>query len=139
MAEILAQGTKIGVKNGATYLELDAKSFSGPGGSAAIIDATTLTSLAKKKRLGLSDYGQLGLTLHYDPSNLGQQTLQDRRATKTIALMKMEFEDGSVIEFSGYVTVFSVSGAVDGLVEASATIEITGELTITPYVAPVGP
>jgi len=115
-----------------TYTEIpEVKTFSGPGGSASVIDVTDLASLAKEKRMGLADEGQLTLTINYIPDNEMHQTLRDDRAARTRTMFRIEYTDGSdtVWDFDAFVTGFSVSGAVDGVVEAQVTLEITGAIT----------
>lgn len=112
-----------------TYLDIDPKTFGGPGGSASIIDSTTLGSVAKRKRTGLRDEGQLTFTINYLNSNAAHQALRAYRAANTRAPIELEFSDGVVWSLSGFVLSFQLSGAVDGLVEASVGIEIDGEIT----------
>jgi predicted secreted protein len=109
----------------------EVKSFSGPGGSASVIDVTDLSSLAKEKRMGLADEGQLQLTINYIPDNTVHAALRADRAARTKTPFKMIFTDGGDTEwtFDAFVTGFSVSGAVDGVVEAQVTLEITGAIT----------
>jgi predicted secreted protein len=107
------------------------KSFTGPGGSASIIDVTDLQSAAKEKRMGLADEGQLQLTINYIPDDEVHMALRADRAARTETAFKIVFTDGSDTEwtFSAFVTGFSVSGGVDGVIEAQVTLEITGAIT----------
>jgi hypothetical protein len=60
---IESQGVELKRYNGASYdLIPEIKSFTGPGGSATVIDVTDLQSVAKEKRMGLPDEGQLQIT-----------------------------------------------------------------------------
>jgi hypothetical protein len=106
------------------------KSFSGPSGSASVIDVTDLSSAAKEKRMGLADEGQIQFTINYIPENAVHAGLRSDRANRTLRDFQMQYtDDGDTIwEFSGFVTGFSVSGAVDGVVEAQVTIEISGAI-----------
>jgi len=111
----------------------DIKSFNGPGGSAAVIDATNLTHKAKRKRLGMPDEGQLQAGVNFVPGNLAQSILREARRRGTRLDFELAFTDEAIptayIGFKGYVMTFSLSGQLDGLVEGSLTIEIDGELT----------
>lgn len=110
----------------------EVKSFSGPGGSASIIDTTDLSSAAKEKRMGLADEGQLQLTINYIPTDTVHAALRQDRADRTATPFKMIFTDASPATewtFDAFVTGFAVSGAVDGVVEAQVTLEITGAIT----------
>lgn len=107
------------------------KSFTGPGGSATVIDVTDLSSLAKEKRMGLMDEGQLSFTINYIPSDTQHAALRAARASREETDFQLVFTDASpstTWDFSGFVTNFAVSGAVDGVVEAQVTIEITGAI-----------
>lgn len=131
-----AQGMLIKIGNGAspqvftTISEI--KTFSGPTGSAAVIDVTDLSSTAKEKRMGLADEGQLSFTINYIPDNTQHALLRTRRASREETDFKMVFTDDSpstTWSFSAFVTGFAVSGAVDNVVEATVTLEITGSIT----------
>jgi hypothetical protein len=134
-----SQGMEIKIGDGnspETFTAIpEIKTFTGPGGSAAVIDVTDLSSAAKEKRMGLADEGQLSFTINYIPTNTEHEALRDARATRVETNFQMVFTDDSpstVWDFSGFVTGFAVSGAVDGVVEANVTIEITGEIIQTP-------
>jgi hypothetical protein len=131
-----AQGTVLKIGNGASPEVFTAiseiKNFTGPGGAAAVIDVTDLSSLAKEKRMGLADEGQLSFVLHYIPSDTQHAALRAARASRVETNFQIEFTDASpstVWSFSGFVTNFSVSGSVDGVIEGNVTIEITGAIT----------
>jgi predicted secreted protein len=131
-----AQGMQIKIGNGASPEVFTAiseiKTFSGPGGSATVIDVTDLSSSAKEKRLGLADEGQLSFTINYIPTNTQHDLLRTNRDARTLTNFKLVFTDDSPAtnwSFAAYVQGFSVSGAVDGVVEANITLEITGSIT----------
>ena len=107
------------------------KTFSGPGGSASVIDVTDLQSLAKEKRMGLADEGQLSFTINYIPTDVTHAALRQARADRTETDFQILFTDtpSTQWDFSAFVTGFAVSGAVDGVVEANVTLEITGAIT----------
>lgn len=136
-AALEAQGTLIKIGNGATPTEVfstipEIKTFSGPGGSASIIDVTDLSSSGKEKRMGLADEGQLTFTMNYLPDNTYHDALRTARSTREATNFKLVFTDDSpntTWSFSGFVTGFSISGSVDNVIEANVTIEITGSIT----------
>lgn len=108
------------------------KTFSGPGGSAAVIDVTDLSSAAKEKRMGLADEGQLSFTINYIAKNTYHAALRTARANRSQTNFKLVFTDDSpktTWSFAAFVTGFTVSGSVDGVVEANVTLEITGAIT----------
>jgi Lambda phage tail tube protein, TTP len=126
-----AQGTIIareGTTPG-TYTSIaEIRSFSGPGGSAAIIDATTLQSTGKEKVMGLMDEGQLTLELNLVPGDTGQQALLADRAAQLRKNFRITFSDANNATgtFAAYVMGFTIGGGVDALTTATVTLEITG-------------
>ena len=130
-----AQGTLLKIGNGATpeiFTKIsEIKTFSGPGGSASVIDVTDINSTAKEKRMGLADEGQLSFTINYIPDDTQHKALRAARASREETNFKLVFTDDSpstTWDFAGFVTGFSVSGSVDNVIEASVTIEITGSI-----------
>lgn len=134
---IEAQGTTLKIGTGTspiTYTTIkEVKSFTGPGGSAAVIDVTDLSSTAKEKRMGLQDEGQLSFVMNYLPDDVQHALLRTNRASRVLTPFRLTFTDTSPANwtFNAYVTGFSVSGAVDGVIEANVTLEITGSITET--------
>jgi hypothetical protein len=125
-----AQGTIIARESNTpgTYTPIaEVRSFSGPGGTAAIIDATTLGSTGKEKLMGLQDEGTLTLELNFSPGDTGQQALLADRAAQTRKSFKITFSDANnaTATFTAYVTGFTVGGGVDALTTATVTLEIS--------------
>lgn len=123
-----------------TYADIaEIRSFSGPGGQANIIDATTLQSLGKEKVMGLQDEGQLTLEANFVGKDAGQQDLLEDRAAGVKRKFKIIFSDvitggiaaGTSAAFEAFVIGFTVSGGVDALTSAQITLEITGAVTWT--------
>jgi len=106
--------------------------WDGPSGTAQVIDMTYLTATAKHKKPGIPDEGQFTLSINWIPTDAGQQAVATARAEQAEKNFKVTYEDGSTQTFAGYVLGFSTSGAVDGKVAGSITIEITGAVTTTP-------
>jgi len=131
-----SQGVVFKRGDGATPIEVftavgEVTSFSGPGGSASVIDVTSLASTRKEKRMGLPDEGQLTIELNFDPTDTAQMGLKADRAARVLRNFELVLTDASTttLSFSGYVLNFSISGKVDDKITASCTIEITGEVT----------
>ena len=106
-------------------------SFSGPGGSASVIDVTNLNSTAKEKLMGLPDEGQFSIDINFDPDDSSHQNLRGARVSRTRTEFKINFTDQNPASatFWGYVLGFAISGAVDQQVKAAITIEIDGPVT----------
>lgn len=131
-----AQGTVLKIGDGGSPTEIftsipEIKTFTGPGGSASVIDVTDLLSTAKEKRMGLRDEGQLSFTINYIPDNAQHAQLRADRAARTLRNFQLIFTDAGATQwnFSAYITAFSVSGAVDGTIEGNVTLEISGAIT----------
>lgn len=105
--------------------------FDGPGGSASVIDVTTLQSTAKEKRMGLMDEGQYTFTMNLDPTDVQQAGLRSDRANRTLRNFQLVLTDisNTTLAFSAFVLEFKISGAVDQVVTASVTLEISGPVT----------
>jgi hypothetical protein len=115
-----------------TYVEIgEVTDWSGPGGSAAVIDKTHLQSTAKEKLIGLPDEGQFTFSLNCEFDDVGQTAFRTARADRTRKHFKVDYADSTTQSFYGYALSFSTSGAVDDKVKASATIEIDGEVITT--------
>jgi predicted secreted protein len=131
---IKAQGTLLQLGSGSplsynTIAEIN--SFGGPGGSVSVIDVTDLSSSAKEKIAGMNDNGQLSFECNFVPSNTQHAALREAKENGTTISVKLIFTDTGATEwtFNAIVTGFSISGAVDGVVKASVTLEISGEIT----------
>ena len=105
--------------------------FTGPGGSATVIDVTSLESSAVDKLIGLPDEGQISMSLNLLPSNEGQRECWEARAAQELREFNLTLTDAAstVLVFSGYVLEFSVSGAVNDKISATITVEISGLVT----------
>jgi len=110
--------------------------FSGPQGSANVIDITHLGSTMREKRMGLPDEGSFTMDVLLDMTeSSGQQSIREDRAARTLkkAVVKLNdsTEDASRtrISFDAYCTGFAVTGAVDDVVKTAITLEISGAAT----------
>ena len=129
-----AQGTTIARESETpdTFTTIgEIRSFSGPGGQSAVIDATTLQSTGKEKVLGLQDEGQLQLEMNFVPGDVAQQNLLADRAAGLKKKFKITFSntEGTTATFDAFVMGFAVAGGVDALTTATVTLEITGAVT----------
>lgn len=129
---IISQGTTLRRGNGATpeifQTVGEITKFDGPGGSATVIDVTTLQSSAKEKRMGLADEGQFTFTMNLDPTDTQQNGLRADRAARTIRNFQLQLTDGALttLTFAAFVLEFKITGGVDQAVTASVTLEISG-------------
>jgi hypothetical protein len=109
-------------------------SFNGPGGSASVIDVSSLQSVRREKRMGLPDEGQFTFEANLLPSDTAQEGCRADRANRALRNFQVTLTDEppTVLTFSAYVLQFAVSGGVDAVVKLNATLEITGEVVWTP-------
>lgn len=105
--------------------------FSGPGGSASVIDATNLASTAKEKLMGLPDEGQFTIALNYDPDNASHVALRTARKARSLVEFKIALTDATPtnLTFFGYVLGFQIKGQIDDKITADLTIEIDGPVS----------
>lgn len=107
--------------------------FSGPTGSAGVIDITTLGSTAKEKLIGIRDEGQLTMDVVFDNNATSlHPSLREDRASRTLRLYDIKLTDNgtasnqpSAFYLDAYVTGFSIAGAVDDKITGNLTLEIT--------------
>ena len=92
-----SQGMLLKIGNGLsseTFTTIpEIKTFSGPGGSATVIDVSDLSSLAREKRMGLNDEGQLSFTINYIPANAQHALLRTQRASRELTSFQLVFTD----------------------------------------------
>src|SRR4051812_10309415 len=96
---IESQGVKMYVSDGGSPTSYSAigniTSIKGPGGSAAAIDVTTLTSVAKEKITGLPDEGQVPGDLNSDPDNTQHPQLRKARRNPTRLEFRIQLTDST--------------------------------------------
>lgn len=130
---IKAQGTllKLGAGSPLTYTTIaEINSFNGPGGNSSVIDVTDLSSTAKEKLAGLNDNGQLSFECNFIPTNTQHAALRTAKENGTTIKVQIVFTDtdATTWTFDAIVTGLSVSGAVDGVVKASVSLEVSGSI-----------
>ena len=135
MASVKTQGCSLQLADGASPLVYTAitgvMSFSGPSGSRAVIDATTLASTGKEKDVGLADYGQVTFEGKFTQGDAAMIDAWDNFVAGTLHDWRLVFSDSpeTQFDFQGYVLSFNYQGGVDDIVRTSVTIEISGSVT----------
>lgn len=126
---------------GGTFEELALiTSVETPDQSVSVIDRTTLAGTTRRKRPGRYDGGSVSFDLQFDPQDTGHQWLQTALKARLLHPWKISFPNdgadlGGVYSFSGFLTAFQVSATDDdGLLAASASIEVDDDVTFTPNV-----
>lgn len=129
-----SQGMELAIGSAASptvYTHIpEIKSISGPTGSATVIDVTDLDSVAKEKRLGLKDQGQLTLDVNWIPSNAAHAALKAAFDSGDETAFRMTFTDSGTTQWymRGFVNGLAISNGVDAVLTASVTIELTGDI-----------
>ena len=124
--------TSGGTATPATYTAIgEVLDFSGPGGQAAVIDVTNLSSTRKEKLMGLPDEGQFTFNLNLDPADTGQLAAKASRNAQTELGYRLSLTDTgtTILTWDAYCLAFNIAGGVDKQVTASITLEITGEVS----------
>lgn len=130
-----SQGMVIQRSNGASpevYTAIpEVSEMSGPGGQAAEIDVTDLSSSAKEFRMGLQDEGQVSLSLNWIPANTVHAGLRTDRSNQTLRNFKILFTDSpqTTWSFAAFVLGLEISNSVDDVVKATVTLRISGSIT----------
>jgi len=111
----------------------DIVSISGPGVSVATVDTTNIASIHRTFMAGTIDSGELSMEINYDPMTpTGMEDAFDNSATTAPPAVACEitFSDNSTWNFSGFITGFSPSMAIDDRVTASITVKCTSSITV---------
>ena len=97
------------------------------------IDATCLDSAGGYKEYvqGFKDSGEVPVTGFFDKTDAGQTAMRTGFTTGAASAVLVTFPDGSTVTANGWVKSFSIGSAeVDGLVGFTATVRLTGSVTV---------
>ena len=138
MSGKVAQGTIISrettLGSGSYVAVADVRSWDGPSTENPEIDVTTLSSTAKEFVGGLVDFGELSLELNFDPEKSShQQLFTDMEASPpTVTGWRITFVNPTRnFTWSAFVKGFSISGEVDGVIQGSLTLRLSGARTVS--------
>lgn len=132
MTKVYMQGTILRIYDtagttpivvGSTY------SMSGFDGEAPDNDDTTFASTAREYSPGLQDNGNVSFDLFREHSDPGQVECLAARAAQEKRKMEVEYEDGHVDNFEGFVKSLSKTGERGGRLTGTLNIRISGEVT----------
>jgi hypothetical protein len=137
-----AQGTTISISSNVTtpvYTVIkNVTTIDGiQGGSASDIEVTNLSSVAKEFVTGLIDNGEISLNVKYDYADAGQGIVQTALTNSALCIFKVALPvaagetTGASFTFQGTPKTFSKSIGVDGVIESSISIKVSGSVTIT--------
>lgn len=131
MATIKAQGTTLSIHDGVIAQAIaGVTSFSGFDGESTEIDITTLSSTAKEFSIGLEDFGSFSAELIFDPDDPGQTAIAEAKTGGITREIVLTLPSGTlnVATFDVVVKSFGKTGAIDGIVTATANFKITGSV-----------
>jgi len=131
---LASQGMTISVGDAASpevYTTIsDNSDISGPDGSAGEIEVTDLSSTAKEFKRGLTDNGNISMTIMFIPANVQHAQLRSdfNSSTEIARNYQMTFTDSpaTLWTFSAYVASLSVSNSLDGVTTANVTLRVKG-------------
>lgn len=130
---IESQGFTFEIGNGdspLTYTEVsEITNFSLFDGSASEIDTTHLGSTAKEFLMGLQDFGSCSFDCNHLPSDTGQAAMRAAKASREIQDFEITFSDNSTATFQGFVLNNPLTGGVDGKVDGSFNVRVSGDVT----------
>jgi predicted secreted protein len=130
---VASMGTKL--KVGASGYVAELTDIGGLDISADTIETTSLDSNGWRSFIGgLKDAGEVSLSGHFNPDDTdGQKALFDALVAGTVLSLKIEFPTalGAEWSFSGVVTKFTTSSALEDSVTFEATIKVSGQPTLT--------
>jgi len=105
--------------------------ITGLGMSAAVVDVTShSTSIPWREKITtLLDAGQLSFKLYFIPMDSGHKQLLSFFTTRTLVNWRITFpdQDATKYSFSAYVSKFTMSEPVAGVMEAAVTFDTVGQ------------
>ena len=125
MAAVTSVGTKISIDGGSSDIA-QVLSISAPSVSISTVDTTDLDATWKTFMSGTRDGGDCTFEIAYDPSNHTAITTAMDGTSDSIVIT---YSDAKTCNFSGIITGFSSSAAIDDKLTASITIKVTGQVT----------
>lgn len=98
------------------------------------VETTHLLSAAREFMPTIHDGGEVSFNLEFDPADAQHMALDTSWRAKTVETWRitMDDEDGTLIDFTGFITTFGIDQlTVDSVVMIPCAIRITGLPTIT--------
>jgi hypothetical protein len=101
--------------------------FDGPDGQSDEIDVTHLASSAKEYLVGLSDPGNVTLSVLLDNSNTGQSKLRGLLKAQTAAAFSFALTDGDTLAAKAFVRSFTMSAQPNGAYTSQVVLRLASE------------
>jgi hypothetical protein len=129
---IKSQGFKLEIDTGVSptvWTEVkEVTSFNVFDGEAADIEVTHLQSTAKEFLVGLADNGNASFELNYVSTDAGQELVR-AAVGGAIKTFRITLSNNEKYTFNGFVKSAPLSGGVDGKVDTSFNIKVSGAYT----------
>lgn len=133
-----AQGTKILISDALLLGPLppaatpiaEVRSFNA-GSTRNERDVTSLDSLFKEYKAGLRDFGELTFECLSVPADPGQIAVSAAYKLGARANFRIEYPDGGIDSFSGFIKQWAVSGSTDDSVIRNCSIRIDSDIVST--------
>ena len=107
----------------------------GPSEALELIDATHMESPSGYREYipSLKDSGEISVDLNFLPADTNQGGLRDDLVARELRNWQLVWTDtgGTTYAFSGYVTAVEPKASIDDKLSASATIKVTGPITVS--------
>lgn len=133
---VLTHGITLSYKTGtgSNYTVLkDLQEIPDIGADVDNVEVTTLDDAARRYRKGLKDYGDLEFTFLYDNSEAtsSYRILRGLEDAETSADWKVAFPDNTEFTFSGMVSTKIGGAGVGDVVNFTAVISLSTDVTVT--------
>jgi hypothetical protein len=104
-----------------------------PGMAQDVVDVSNQTSPAHRKLATLLNPGDCTFVYYYQPGGTQDQTLLELNITAPppLAAWQVEYNDGTIFSFLGYLSKFPVKADIGKALEVACTITIDGAITPT--------
>lgn len=130
----IGYGTLFALLSSGSYVTIaEVTSVTPPGFSRDAQDATHTESPDAFREFiaGLTDAGEVGIELNFDPGSSSAALLLAQFDTQDPGTHKITFPDGSTWVFTGILTGFEPQAPVDEKMVATATFKVSGKPVLT--------
>ena len=104
----------------------------GPSTSVAVVDVSNQESVARRKLATLLDSGMVTFNLYWEPESVQDQALFAvyQTAPPVLRSYKIQWPDGQVWLFAGYLTKFAPASKIAGALVSACEIVIDNQILV---------
>lgn len=135
---MLANGATLGYKangsTGSTFTKLlGLKEIPENGVEPEKVENTDLDATNKEYEFGIGDPGEMQYKFKYDNSSADSpyRVLRGYQANNTLLDFEETLNDGTKTSYSAYVSVKRTGGGVNGVIEFTLNMAVSGKITYT--------